>query len=113
YRAKKWQTLGRHPQMPRIWPARAPPGTSGRVAVGSVSVERLSDEPRDPPPLDQFLRQPGPANMIGNLLLRQKCQPQQGIMQLVLVGRIRPGLLTHPPDCLGVEPPDIGGRLRI
>ena len=64
-------------------------------------------------PLPRQLLQPfAPALAGGGFGLGQKSEPGQPVMQFVAVRRVGPGLLAHPRDRVGVEPPDFGGVLR-
>ena len=60
------------------------------------------------------LRQPAaPAGPCLGFGLGQEPEPDQRIVQLVAVRRLRPGLGADARDRLWIEPPEVGGGLRV
>ena len=57
--------------------------------------------------------QVGPARAARDLGIGEVREPQQRIVQLVGIRRIRPGLLAHAADGLGIELAQVRGALRI
>ena len=99
--ARQALPVGRFP--PRAARAdRSPPTVTGPDGAAAPRALR-------PPGRDQRLPQ-----WIGcHFRYGQVAHPGQRIVQFISASRIRPGFLPDFGDGLGIQPPDIGGRVRI
>ena len=85
-----------------------------RQALGADPQPRgVGMQLRDAPLACQRGEPVGPARLCGHLVVSQEAEPHQRVVQLVGIGRCRPGLLAHARDRLGIEPAEIGGGVGI
>ena len=76
---------------------------------GDPDVRSRSAQPRHAALPRQRLQPAAPASrFVGG----EKAEPGKRVVQLVLVGRIRPCFRPHPRDRFGIEPADVGGVFR-